>query len=468
MKRSAHSATATDWLSPSPSAAFVARREALLGAIEAPVVFASGLPRVRNFEANRFPFRAESHFLYFVGRHLPGALLCFDQGEAVLFAPEAPDEDTLWHGAQPSLDALSEELQLRVRPIDEFRAPDEVLTLAPADTETGLWLEDVLGRDVEPAAPDELSEEDAELAEAIIALRLCHDEAALRQMRAAGLVTQRAHLRAMSKTAPGLREAFVRAELEAEFTSAGLNNAYTSIVSVQGEVLHHSTSFNLMNSGDLLLVDAGAESVEGWASDVTRTWPVSGKFTTLQAEVYEVVLAAQKAAIANVRPGARFRDLHRAAAAQLVSGLVDLGVFRGDPAELLANGAAALFFPHGLGHLLGLDVHDMEDLGDRCGYAPGRERSTEPGECYLRLDRDLLPGMVVTIEPGLYVIPSLLEQAPGPLAQALNPSRVAQLKAEVRGIRIEDDVLVTPQGAEVLSQGIPKERAELEAAIKGS
>jgi Xaa-Pro aminopeptidase len=437
----------------------------LLSAIDAPIVLASGLPRVRNFEANRFPFRAESHFLYFIGRHLQGALLCFDQGEAVLFAPEAPDEDALWHGAQPSLDMLSDELQLPVRPIGEFRAPDEALTLAPADTETGLWLEDLLGRDVEPALPEDLSEEDAELAEAMIALRLRHDEAALIQMGHAARVTSAAHLRAMNKTAPERREAFVRAELEAEFTSGGMVGAYSSIVSVHGEVLHHDSSFNWMKNGELLLVDAGAESAEGWASDVTRTWPVSGRFTTLQAEVYDLVLGAQKAAIASLEPGVRFRDVHRKAAAHLVSGLVDLGVLRGDPAELVADGAAALFFPHGLGHLLGLDVHDMEDLGDRAGYAPGRERSDQPGECYLRLDRDLQAGMVVTIEPGIYVIPSVLAQAPARLRDALQPERLAQLQAAVRGIRIEDDVLITDDGAEVLSASIPKERFEIEALV---
>jgi Xaa-Pro aminopeptidase len=306
---------------------------------------------------------------------------------------------------------------------------------------------------------------DVELALALIELRLQHDEHAISQLRQAAAVTSRAHRAAMAATKPGLREAVVRAALEAEMTAAGLGPAYTSIVTTHGEVLHHQTSLELMREGDLLLVDAGAETQEGWASDVTRTWPVSGSFSGFQGEIYDAVLAAQRAAIDECRPGVSFRALHRRAGQVLVQGLVDVGLFRGSVDSLLERGAAAVFFPHGLGHLLGLDVHDMEDLGDLAGYAPGRKRSEEMQERYLRLDRDLQPGMLVTIEPGFYFSPERLN---GPtfeaLKPAIDPQRLEQLST-VRGIRIEDDVLVTDSGAEVLSQAIPKTRAELQAAI---
>ncbi|HSU39382.1 MAG TPA: M24 family metallopeptidase, partial [Polyangiaceae bacterium] len=195
----------------------------------------------------------------------------------------------------------------------------------------------------------------------------------------------------------------------------------------------------------------------------------TGTYSGSQRAVYEVVLASQRAAIDAVRPGARYRDVHRIAGKQLLEGLVALGLFRGDVEELYARGAAALFFPHGIGHLLGLDVHDLEDLGDRAGYAPGRERSQNFGDRYLRLDRDLVPGMVVTIEPGYYRIPYLLDRPEevGELESALDRRVLAEL-ADVRGIRIEDDVLVTDTGAEVLTASIPKAPSDVEAAVRGA
>jgi Xaa-Pro aminopeptidase len=254
--------------------------------------------------------------------------------------------------------------------------------------------------------------------------------------------------------------------MEAAFVAWGYSSAYNPIVTVHGEVLHATRQDRELCAGDLLLADVGAETPEGWAGDVTRTWPVSGRFSATQRAVYEVVLAAQHAAIAAVRPGVRYAEVHRIAGQSVVEGLVALGILEGDPVELAARGAAALFFPHGVGHLIGLDVHDMEDLGDRAGYAPGRERSTRPGDRYLRLDRDLVAGMAVTIEPGYYRIPHILDRAEevGDLEPHLNRRVLAQFD-DVRGIRIEDDVLVTPTGCEVLTSMIPKDVEAIEAAV---
>jgi Xaa-Pro aminopeptidase len=271
----------------------------------------------------------------------------------------------------------------------------------------------------------------------------------------------------MRATKPGVREAVVRAAMEAAIIAAGCSTAYGSIVTVHGEVLHNERHDGELGPNDLLLADVGAETPEGFAGDVTRVWPTSGRFSATQRAAYEVVLESQRAAIAAVAPGVRYLDVHRAAGLSMVEGLLGLGILRGDAKDLYARGAAALFFPHGVGHLLGIDVHDMEDLGDRAGYAPGRERATNAGDRYLRLDRDLAPGMCVTIEPGFYQIPRILERPEeiGELESALDRTVLAKF-ADVRGIRIEDDVLVTATGPEILSAAVPKSIDDVEAAMR--
>jgi Xaa-Pro aminopeptidase len=272
----------------------------------------------------------------------------------------------------------------------------------------------------------------------------------------------------MRATRAGEREASVRAAMEAAITAAGCSTAYGSIVTVHGEVLHNERHDGVLGEHDLLLADVGAETPEGFAGDVTRVWPVSGRFSATQRAIYEVVLASQLAAIAKVAPGVRYLDVHRAAGLALVEGLLGVGILRGDARDLYARGAAALFFPHGVGHLLGIDVHDMEDLGDRAGYAPGRTRAENAGDRYLRLDRDLAPGMCVTIEPGFYQIPRILSRPEeiGDLESALDRNVLAHF-SDVRGIRIEDDVLVTATGAEVLSAAVPKSIDDIEGVMLG-
>jgi Xaa-Pro aminopeptidase len=232
--------------------------------------------------------------------------------------------------------------------------------------------------------------------------------------------------------------------------------------------LHNHHHHHPLQAGDLLLADVGAESDTGYASDITRTWPVSGRFSDSQREIYQLVLAMQDAAIARVAPGVRYRDVHLAAARVLVDGLCQLGVLRGEVDALVEDGTYALFFPHGVGHLLGLDVHDMEDLGDLAGYAPGRTRDKQFGLSYLRLDRDLVTGMVVTIEPGFYQVPSLLADPArvGLSMSAVNRERLARYQ-DVRGIRIEDDVLVTDRGREVLTGALEKKPDDVEALLRG-
>lgn len=246
----------------------------------------------------------------------------------------------------------------------------------------------------------------------------------------------------------------------------GLGTAYHSIVTVRGEILHNEGYDNILEEGQLLLLDGGAEAASGYATDVTRTWPVSGRFDGRQRAAYDAVLAAQVAAIDRCRAGVRYRDVHLAAGAVLTRFLVDEGLLRGDVDGLVERGAHALFFPHGIGHLLALDVHDMEIFGDRAGYGAGRRRSSQFGLSYLRLDRDLQPGMVVTVEPGFYVVPAILAdndlltrfQGDLDLDRALTWTGFG-------GIRIEDDVHVTAGDPDVLTAGIPKDPAEIEALV---
>ncbi len=434
-----------------------------------PVLFASGFARARNFPHNRYPFRAESHFLYLVGAQLEGAALLLSPTGARLYAPPPDPDAALWTGDAPTLEQLSAQLEIEVSPIEELDPDDDVATLPPQDADTALWLGSLIGRDVEPGGGDALEGRDRELADAMIELRLQHDAAAIEQLRQAAAVTEAAHHAGMQSTRPGLREAAVRAAMEAAITAAGMTTSYNSIVSVHGEVLHNERHDGLIADGDLLLADVGAETPEGWAGDVTRTWPVNGRFSGSQRELYELVLRAQLAAIEAVRPGVRYLDVHRVAGKTLLRGLIELGSFRGDLEDLYARGAAALFFPHGVGHLIGLDVHDMEDLGDHAGYAPGRQRSESFGDRYLRLDRDLVPGMAVTIEPGYYAIPHLLDNPAevGDLEGALDRQVLARY-ADVRGIRIEDDVLVTESGNQVLTRGIAKDASDVEARVRGA
>jgi len=319
-----------------------------------------------------------------------------------------------------------------------------------------------------PANDSATTDADLALQDAIIELRLRHDAPAQAQLRQAAEATHAAHLAGMRATQAGDAEYQVAAAMQYALASRGMTTAYPPIVTTRGEVLHQHGHSNIMQPGDLILADVGAETPGGMAGDVTRTWPVSGRFEPAQREIYEVVLRAQRRAIALCRPGVRYRDVHLAACHSLAEDLVSIGVLRGDPAELVADGVHSVFFPHGVGHLLGLDVHDMEDLGDRAGYAPGRERSPEFGLCYLRLDRELEAGMAVTIEPGFYQIPGLL-QAQGPrsaLVDRIDRNRLAHFD-RVRGIRIEDDILITDAEPEVLTQEIPRDVEHLEATLNG-
>jgi Xaa-Pro aminopeptidase len=268
-------------------------------------------------------------------------------------------------------------------------------------------------------------------------------------------------------------EQLLTGHVEGAFAKGGCVPAYNTILSVRGEVLHNNAHEGTLQAGDVVLLDAGPESsISGYCNDVTRCWPVGGPFSPEGRDVYDLVLKAELAGIAAVKPGARYRDLHLLACRVLAEGLVSMGLLTGSVDGLVESGAHAMFFPHGLGHQLGLDVHDLEAFGDRIHYPNGRTRSTQFGTGYLRMDMDLKAGMTFTIEPGLYFVPAILrskqfrEQFKGQV-QFDKAERFLAMNGGrgFGGIRIEDDVHCTDAGAEVITAAIPKARAEIEALV---
>lgn len=462
-----------------PASVFARRRGALAACTKdrPSLVFAGGW-RHRNFPAAPFPYRADSHFLYLTGAQLPDAAILVHGDRHELFViPPSPD-DALWHGPSPSFDDLARATGASaVRSVEELPAVirelggcSSVATIPSVDLRTRLIQARLLERGWDPEGTplvSELDPIDRELVEHMVTLRLVHDEAALECMRKAAEGTAAAHAAGMAVSRPGITEHQVRAAMEHALTARGMPVAYGCIVTVRGEILHNDSYEHRLEDGDLLLADVGGE-YEGWATDVTRTWPVNGRFSATQRALYEIVLQAEKDAIAMVGPGVRYRDIHLAASRTLARGLVDEKILRGDPGSLVERGAHAVLFPHGVGHLLGLDVHDMEDLGDTAGYAPKRSRSDQFGLAYLRLDRDLQPGMVVTIEPGIYLVDAILQdpKLAGPFIDdgSLDLETLNKF-ADVRGIRIEDDVLCTPTGHEVLTAAIPKDVEAVQAEV---
>lgn len=424
------------------------RRQKLAKLIDFPVILWSGKSTARNFAANTFPFRASSHFLYFAGLNLENAAIRLENGVLELFMDDPPNSDTLWHGETPKREEISETIGA------DFAYPFAKLRQSTYKTAT-IPVQDIATRQQQDKwlqRKASLEGVDLKLAQAIAELRLSHDESAIAEMKQAAQVTVKAHQAGIAATKSAKTEAEIRAAMEQVILASNMTCAYSSIVTVRGEVLHNNRYDNQLSPGDLLLADVGAETANGWAADVTRTWAVSGKFSSTQKDIYDVVLAAHDACIAAIAPGVEYQEIHLLAASVIAQGLVNLGILQGKPEDLVAMDAHALFFPHGVGHLLGLDVHDMEDFGDIAGYETERKRSDRFGLCYLRLNRPLRPQMVVTIEPGFYQVPAILNNSEtrSKYKDVVNWQKLDKF-ADVRGIRIEDDVLVTQTGSEVLT-----------------
>ncbi len=442
------------------------RRQQLATLINFPAILWSGNSSPRNYPANVFPYRASSHFLYFAGLPLPNVAILLEAGKLELFMDDPKPNSALWHGEMPRREEIAQMIGAdAAKPMAELSSWVEgAATITAQDAATWTQQSQILNRWVLPQNPPQGI--DLELAKAIISLRLIHDDSALAELRSSAAVTVEAHRAGMMATTSAKIEAFVRAAMEQVIIAHNMTTSYNSIVTVHGEVLHNEQYHHPLQPGDLLLADVGAETSMGWAADVTRTWPVSGKFSSTQRDIYNLVLAAHDACIAKIRPGVEYQDIHLLACTVIALGLRDLGILQGNPEDLVEMDAHTLFFPHGIGHLVGLDVHDMEDLGDLAGYEEGRQRSDRFGWRYLRLNRPLHPGMLVTIEPGFYQVPAILNDPDlrAKYQHVVNWDRLSQF-ADVRGIRIEDDVLVTAEGSEVLTAALPTDASVVEKLV---
>ena len=433
---------------------------------DGPVLIPASLPIPIDGTDQFHEFHAHPEFQYLSGVAEPGAALAWErQGGWTLFAPSLSVEDLVWMSAPPSAEELARETGVP-RSIDR--------------SELAGWLESQRGRgmallgsrDVELRAAEygvgswssleAVVDEDAteRLGKALAELRRAKDAVELDRMTRAVDAAVHGHLAAQRLARHGLTERALQIEMEAEFfRQGGARTAYGSIVGSgpNSAILHGTPGDRVMSEGELVLIDAGAE-VEGYASDVTRTFPVSAEFTGIQRDLYNVVLAAQQEAIDAAGPGVEYKSLHMQAATTIAAGLVDTGILRGSSDDLVAADAHALFFPHGLGHMLGLSTHDC------AGYLDGRVPEDRFGLAYLRADLPLAPGYVVTIEPGVYFVPALLTDPTRRerYAEMVNWDAVDGL-LEFGGIRIEDDVLITPDGCDVMSRALPSAASEIEA-----
>ena len=426
----------------------------------------------RNYADNVYPFRQDSHFLYYLGANLPGMAAIIDpEGKTTLFGePEDPD-NLVWFGPHPVLSDHAEKAgvegyesfqNLAAALSDWQKKGVEIHYLPPYRAERTLLLAQMLGVGVDEAAAGV----SLALSKTVAAQRSIKTAAEVAEIEEALAISKEMYDQAFALTAPGKKEHEIAAAIQAVHLKYDRQPSFPPIVSIRGEVLHNTSYANTMNKGDLLLIDSGTESVHHYASDITRTLPVSGRFSARQKQVYEVVLQAQLAAIEQASPALTNLELHLIAARTTARGLMDLGLMKGDVEAAVQNGAHALFFPHGLGHMLGVDVHDMEDLGDVVGYAEDQQRSSQFGLSFLRLARKLEPGFTLTVEPGIYFVPALIDRwrEQGTNKDFINFDEVEKYR-DFGGIRIEDDILITADGCRVLGPAIAKQPADVEARM---
>lgn len=458
---------------PQPSEYLQRRKKLAEEVSEGLILLCANQPLPRNYPANSFPFRQDSTFLYFTGLDQPGFCLLIDchTGGEILFGHDPGIEDTIWSGPQPGLREIADKnLIAGALSIKDLHDHLQVMLkkgiplhyLPPYPPDRILFLSQLLSM-----SPDTIKKRySVPLIRAVVAQREIKNEFEVREITdALDLVTGPMHKQAMKKAVSGVYEHEIVSEMQMIAAAHQLEFAYGIICSVRGETLHNENYNNILEKDQLLLIDAGVESKQHYASDITRTVPVNGRFNKQQREIYEIVLKAQLRAIDLIRPGTPYRDIHFEAAAIIAEGLKDMGIMKGDIKSAVAEGAHALFFPHGLGHMIGLDVHDMEDLGeDYVGYDQSIRRSEQFGTAYLRLAKPLKSGFVLTVEPGIYFIPALIDQwqAQGKHEAFIDYNKLDSFR-NFGGVRIEDNILVTATGSEILGQPVPKTADELES-----
>ena len=428
----------------------------------------------KNYKANTYHFRQDSTFLYYFGWAVPGlaAIIDLNEGTTTLFGTDFTIDDVIWMGPQPSIQEMTNQVGVEnTGSVDELkhillkakfrRRP--IHFLPPYRAENTIKIASWLGcslKEIEtnPSVP---------FIQCVVAQRSIKQAEEIKELEKAVNISGAMHLLAMKARKPGMKESELAGLVEGVAVGNGGDLAYPQIVTVNGQTLHNHYHGNQMQSGQMVLIDAGAETTMGYAGDITRTFPIDPTFTEQQKEIYDIVLLAELAAIEVAKPGTKNLEVHLKAAEIITNGLKQIGLMKGDTSEAIAAGAHALFFPHGIGHMIGLDVHDMEDLGEAyVGYSKNVERSTQFGLNALRLAKQLQPGFVITIEPGIYFIPELIDlwKSENKFEAFINYDRLDAYR-NFGGIRIEDDILITKEDNRVLGEPIAKTVEEIQSIL---
>ena len=426
-----------------------------------------------NYQDNTFRFRQDSNFLYYLGIDVPhlAAIIDVDEDKTILFGDDLSVDYIVWMGVQPTMRELADKSGVKEsQPYNDIAIylknaqakGQEIHFLPPYRTENKLLLEawlDIRVKDLQ----QHISKKTIQ---AVVAQRSIKSAEEIVEMEKAVAITKEMHLAVMRAARAGRKEHDLAGIAHGIAVGCGGDLSYPIILTVNGQTLHNHYHGNTLQNGQMILGDFGAENVMHYAGDITRSFPVNKKFTTKQKEIYQIVLDAEVAGIQSLKAGVTYKTIHLQAAKNMADGLKSLGLMKGNMDEAVAAGAHALFFPHGLGHMIGLDVHDMEDLGEDLVGWNGETRSTQFGLRSLRLGRALEEGFVVTVEPGIYFIPELIDQWQGEnkFTDFINYDKVNTYR-DFGGIRIEDNCLITKNGHKILGPPIPKTIEEIEKII---
>lgn len=453
---------------------YIRRRAALMAKMKEAgergvILFVGNVEAPAQYKDNAYKFRQDSSWLYYFGLDEPryAAVLDIDSGAECIFADDVDIDDIIWMGPQPSVASLSGSVGVMEsapyaaldKAVGEAgRLGRKVHFLPPSRYYNSMRLA-ALCPGAEPSLP---------LIKAVVSMRLIKEDIEIAAIDAACDLGYEMHSVARDSIVPGIIEQDIVGKMEGVALAKGWGVSFPTILTQHGETLHNHLHDKVIEPGKLMVIDAGVEANSHYASDFTRTYPTSGKFTTRQREIYQIVCDCNNYAFSLTRPGITYREVHLATARKMLEGLSALGLVKGDLDEMVAAGIAGLFQPHGLGHNMGLDVHDMEDLGENLvGYDPDQQRAKQLGLGSLRMARRLVPGHVITDEPGIYFIPALIEKFK---QEGLGGDFVnyEKLKAyyDFSGIRLEDDVLVTADGARRLgAHRLPVTPDEVEEAM---
>jgi Xaa-Pro aminopeptidase len=424
-----------------------------------------------NYKDNCYPFRQDSSFLYYFGLDVAGlaAAIDIESGDEIIFGNELTMDDIIWTGVLPTVSEMA--ATVGVRQTSPYHAIGEYLQkqislgrqvhiLPPYRPENKILLLQWLQIPLNTVA----NNVSLPLIHAVIKQRAIKEAIEIAEMEKAVNISVDMHLAVMQYARPGMHEYELVAKAQETAMAADATLAYPAIITVKGQTLHTHDYSHTLHEGQMVLCDTGAENNRHYAGDLTRTFPVGKTFTTRQSELYEIVLASMDHAISLLKPGITFKQVHLAASQKLMEGLKQVGLVKGDPAEAVAAGAHTLFFQCGLGHMIGMDVHDMEDLGEPyVGYTETLKKSTEFGLKSLRLGRKLEAGFVLTVEPGIYIIPELIDrfQAEHKYRDFINYDALNSYR-DFTGIRIEDNFLITADGYKLLGKYMPKSLKEIE------